>query len=460
MENANYEPRDEISLRELYLVFRAGLVGIVLTAALVGGVAFIYLASRPLAYEATATVQLTPPQAAANTSDVISLLPQVGLGLQAYTSVARGTTVLQDAFGLGPNDLEKLRELSAGLELKAIDASGQARGQLTIEHRATAGTAKAAAERANAWATASAGAATAAMQATVTRAVDANNAELAALRADLAAAQAAWAEFAREDARAALSVQIDQLALQQAATTGLIADLDAQIAANGAQQALLVGAAERRGGARSDVLADQVKALVDSGAVPDDAAASLTAALGQLPPGITLGGQDLMNLVSRAKLEALTADMAGRVAQKAQLQADSAQAEAAGAALRERLADLDRRAAEPEANLRLARQAYDRVAAVAPLLGVQKGMVADAARVIIAASEPLEPKSRSKVTIAVAAALVAGLLATLLVFLRAAVADPNPPHGPVRKPTEIDQRSGALTHHDDDETLRVDRGNS
>lgn len=443
------EPRDEISLRELYLILRSGLVGIVLAAVLVGGVAYLYLTSRPHTYQAAATVLVSAPQPTSG-GDLANLIPQVGLGTQAYTALANSGSVLRAAFDVQADDPEELTRLSETLSLKAIDTANQTRGQLTLEHSVTAGTADEAARRANDWARASAEAATATMQNTVNAAVAASAKDLEARKATLDAAQAAWTAFAKDDARVALRSQIDQLALQQAATRSRLAELDGLIASNSAQQALLTASVAARGGTRSTSLEDQVEALVEANAVPEAAAGPLLAAISQLPPGVTMSGQDLVTLVSRSRLETLTATLAGDVAERSQLQAATDQAEAEGASLRDRLAELEQRAAEPEAALSAARTAYDRVAAAMPLLGLQQSLVNDAARVIISASPPLRPKPQNKLTVTVAAALVAGLLATLIVFLRAAVADPTPPKGPTRRATEIDQTSGTLTHHDEE----------
>ncbi|HRQ11307.1 MAG TPA: Wzz/FepE/Etk N-terminal domain-containing protein [Trueperaceae bacterium] len=451
-----YDTRDEISLRELYLILRGGFAAIVIVTIIVGGAAFVYLSSKPARYEAAATVQVVAPQPS-TTGDLANLIPQVALGTQAYTSLANSSSVLHSAFPNASNDPDELRRLSGSLELKAIDASDQARGQLTLEHKATADTAQEAARRANAWASASAAAAVGTMRETVDAAVASSTRQVEARKAALDQAQAAWAEFSKDDARAALRSQLDQLALQQAATRSRLNELDGQIAANAAQQALLIAATAARGGTSSSSLATQLRALVDAGALPEDAATGLREALSQLPPGATSGGQDLVNLVSRARLETVTAELAGQVAERAELRAGADQAEAEGVSLRARLSDLEERAAAPQTALNVARVAYDRVASVMPLLSLQQAMVADAAHVIIAAAPPLRPTPTNRLTITIAAALVAGLLATILVFLRAAVADTSPPKGVARRATEIDEKSGTLTHHDED-LLSVGKG--
>src|SRR5690625_5764784 len=51
---------DEVSLRDLYLIFRQGFVLIVVVALLAGAAAFLYASIQPDRYEAQATVLVTP----------------------------------------------------------------------------------------------------------------------------------------------------------------------------------------------------------------------------------------------------------------------------------------------------------------------------------------------------------------------------------------------------------------
>jgi uncharacterized protein involved in exopolysaccharide biosynthesis len=449
------ERTDEVSLRDLYLIFRRGFPLIVIVAAVAAVAAFAYLSTRPAAYVASATVQVTAPQPITS-GELASLVPQVGMGVQSYTSLAMSNAVLAEALkeaAAAParreaaeyqggeeatratpdgataqtTDLEALRRLLQSLKLTAIDTSNQSRGQLTIQHTATAGSPTQAADLANAWAQAGARAATAAMLGAVDVSVTAATRELAAREAELAVARDAWAAFLKEDARPALQSQLAQLATQQAAARSRLAELDILIVSNGARQALLSAAAAARTEASPEPLEAQVRTLVDAGVLDAATAAGFAAAIAQLPAGVATGDQSVLALVSRARLESLAADLAGQVAERDQLQNDSDRAEREATVLRERLADLELRAATPQDALRNATAAYDRVAAVMPLLTLQQGMVDDAARVIIGASQPLEPKPRNRLTITVAALLVGGLLATLFVFLRAAVAEPAAP---------------------------------
>lgn len=472
IERTRIEHTDEVSLRELYLIFRRGFVTIVAVALAFALAAFGYLSTRPATYVASATVQVTAPQPT-TTGELASLVPQVGMGVQSYTSLALSNAVLTESLRSGGEaaatdedqaaDPEGLRRLMSSLKLAAIDTSNQSRGQLTVQHTATADSPKGAADLANAWAQASARAATEAMRGAVDVSVTAADRELAAREAELTVARDAWTAFSKEDARQALQSQLAQLAVQQASARSRLAELDILIVSNGARQALLAAAAEARTEASPTPLEAQVRALVDAGALDAATAAGLAAAISQLPAGVAAGDQSVLALVSRARLESLAADLAGQVAERDQLQNDSDRAEREATALRERLADLELRAATPQAALRNATAAYDRVAAVMPLLTLQQGMVDDAARVIIGASQPLEPKPRNRLTITLAACLVGGLLATLFVFLRAAVAEPATPARPPVLATGggnpfSSQVPTDIGRHDDRERRTTSRG--
>ncbi|MCW5820401.1 MAG: hypothetical protein KIT12_10885 [Trueperaceae bacterium] len=469
------ERTDEVSLRDLYLIFRRGFRLIAAVALVAAGAAFAYLSTKPASYVASATVQVTAPQPTTS-GELASLVPQVGMGMQSYTSLAMSNAVLAEALEEaaaararreaggdqgaeeetagavtagaaaaaqatttqatptqtdGPptqtTDTEALKRLLQSLKLTAIDTSNQSRGQLTIQHMATADSSAQAADLANGWAQAGARAATEAMRGAVDVAVTAATRELAARETALAVARDAWTAFLKDDARPALQSQLAQLATQQAAARSRLAELDTLIVSNGARQALLSAAAAARTEASPEPLDAQVRTLVDAGVLDAATAAGFAAAIAQLPAGVATGDHSVLALVSRARLESLAADLAGQVAERDQLQNDSDRAEREATVLRERLADLELRAATPQDALRNATAAYDRVAAVMPLLTLQQGMVDDAARVIIGASQPLEPKPRNRLTITVAAFLVGGLLATLFVFLRAAVAEPAAP---------------------------------
>src|SRR5690606_31728038 len=95
------------------------------------------------------------------------------------------------------------------------------------------------------------------------------------------------------------------------------------------------------------------------------------------------------------------------------------------AALRARLTSLEATAATLQRDLASASMDYYRIAPAVPTLELQRELVASSARLAIPATVPLMPEARGRLTATVVAALVGGLLATLFVFLRAAVRDPE-----------------------------------
>lgn len=441
-----YEPRDEISLRELYLIFRSGFLAILLVTLAAGAGAFLFISSQPERYEATATVQINVPSGNPDSEEAAWLLPPVGLGLNGYTAVSERADVLASAAGTDEDDEATLRQLKGRLTLGAIDTSNQARGQLTVGHTASAPTAEEAARLANAWAQATASAATRVMEQTVVTNAEASSRELAQREADLQEARRQWTEFAERDERNALTTRINvQPQLQREAMLRL-ATLNNLIATSQAQRDLLQATLEARTGGGTTSLHEQLEAMVRSGALRDDTAQMLESALAQLPAGLTTGGQDLLTLVTRTRVEALTADLAGYIAERELLQRTLGESDTELTSLRAELAMLDNEADRLEQELDAANRNFQRVSALAPLIELQRAMISSSARVVAPAMPPLEPEARNRLTISLAAALVAGLLATLFVFLRAAVREPEPPLAQKSlggRQVDIDQETGS-----------------
>jgi len=320
-ERASLESRyygDEVSLRELYLVFRAGLPLIIAAALVVGALAFALQALRTPQYTATATVNVIPPLVGTDSLSGLELSVTAGMDSDSYRAIAESLDLLGEVasgFTIDGSQLTAI-DLAAVTQLSSRQAASQARGHLVVEHAVTLagdeGKDKAD-EVANAWAEATVAEVANTLSSHLAGAVETVNAEIAERRAAFQAASDAWAEFLAKDERAALTQQLALAAAQEGAS-------------------------------------------------------------------------------------------------------------AAGASdLRERLARLEAEAATLERELSTASLVYYRVAPTGPALELQRDLVAGSVFVAIAASTPVRPQGPSKVVVAVAAALVAGLAATLLVFLRAAV---------------------------------------
>ena len=442
-----YEPRDEISLRELYLIFRSGLVAIVLAALVAGTAAFLYLSTRPESFEATATVQVNVPVPETTNEEAAWLLPPAGIGMNSYRALANRPEILADALGVPASSTEALREGVRRLELEAIDTAAQARGQLTATHTASAATANEAAEVANRWAEASAAAAVEAMVQTVNSNAEASNRELALREADLQSASATWTAFSQQDNRAVLTSLLNVQQQLQRDSLLRSAELENLIVTARARRDMLQAVLDSRTGGGSQSLETQLNALVASGALDAETAAQLEASLSQLPSNVSGASADLMLLVSRTQLETLSSDLAGYVAEQELLTRKVGEADQRIAELRSELAEVNQTAEQLEQVLARARVAYDSVAQLAPLVRLQQGFIGNSAKVVVEAVPPVEPKPRNRLTITLAAAVVAGLLATLIVFLRAAIREPSVPAekmGFNGRQYDIDRTSGSL----------------
>lgn len=442
-----YEPRDEISLRELYLIFRSGLIFIVLAALVAGAAAYLYLSSRADSFVATATVQINVPAADSSTEEAAWLLPPAGIGVNSYRALANRPTVVAEAFELRTGDTEALREAVRKLELETINAAAQASGQLTFTHTASAPSPTEAADVANRWAQASVAAATNAMVQSVNSNAAASSQELQQREADLNEATETWTAFAQQDNRAALTSLLNvQQQLQRDALVRA-AELENLIATTGARRDMLQAVLDSRTGLSTSSLEAQLGAMVASGTLDAATAAQLESSLTQLPASVTSSGQDLMLLVSRTQLETLTSDLAGYVAEQQLLSRRLAGAAEQMVNLRTELAEVEETADRLQVERSRARASYDGVAQLVPLIRLQQSFIGNAAKVVVEAVPPLEPTPRNRLTITLAAAVVAGLLATLIVFLRAAIREPAP--APERlginaRQFEIDRTSGSV----------------
>jgi len=419
-------PSDEVSLRELYLILRRGAAGIAVFAVVVGVAAFLLVSSRPVRYGASASVQLVPPLLSSQTP-YADQVPQVSLNAQAYAMVARSTDVVAATLDVAPdaNDptLRSFRERS---EVRATDASGQARPTVNAEHRVVAPLATLAAEQANDWAEATVAAATAALRAPYEAAYTSASDELAARDAELAAAEAAWATFAADDSRAQVTLRLDGLAALEAQNDVQRVALERLITSNTAQRDLLLAVVDARESGDPAGLAAQLEALLAAGVLDEGTDAALRRALATRPAGDgeSLTADDAVTLVARARLEALTAELAGYVAERNRLAEGDGQMAAEAASLRADLADLERRAAALQRALASAQAAHARLSSVVPLLASQLGLAESAARVVVRATPATDPEPRNRLVVTLAATLVAAMVATLFVFLREAVREP------------------------------------
>lgn len=297
---------DEVSLRDLYLTFRAGLPLIVLVTLVVGVAVALVVLNRPRVYEATAVVHVLPNTVSPAATTTVTLSTPLGIDLETYRQTALARAVL-DAIEV---DLA-LGDLATRLKLSPTPAAQLSRGQQVVAHTVTLRDPEMAAKVANAWAEATVAELRRVLSQPLDAALAAAASEMERRSAEFDAASAAWAAFLARDERPALRTRL--------------------------------------------------------------AAAAST--------------EDT-------------------------------------AAVRARLAALEGEAAAVQRDLATAQLAFYRSAPLVGQLELQRDLLSDSAAVAVRASEPLEPLPRNLITMTLAAAVVAGLLATLFVFLRRAVSPP------------------------------------
>lgn len=386
---------DEVSLRELYLTWRAGLPLIAIVMLVSAVAAFVFVSSREATYTAAATVSVTPPPVGNSSLSGIDLSIPTGIDFDAYRAVAYDGALIEavvlEVNGVG-NDPAQLRaatvDLVGRLELRSRTPASQARGHVTVDHVVTSGPADdaiaQAAELANAWAAATAAAVANVLSAPIDAAIASLTGDIAMRKAEFDAASDAWSGFLGVDERRALNDRLDARAELDTAQRARLAELEGAVAAADAR----------------------VEALEDSVARQEiDADFSVQ----------MLSGQVAYWQSERAALLAERDYLGGVLADASEV----------ATSVRARLTDLEARAATLQRDLATASMNYYRVAPTVPTLQLQRQLVIDSSRLSVTASAPLLPEPRGRAVAVLASAVVGGLLATLFVFLRAAVREPD-----------------------------------
>lgn len=361
-------PDDTVSLRELYLVWRAGLpliIAVTLVFAL-GALAFKLYQGRT--FTAEAVVQVVRPR--------VSNQPGTGLEVNVASVVDAGTyrAIAENERTLAATaDAIQMPEFAEFGSLAVVSGPGPLSGDaMTLTHRVTvdvdAGP-EAAASLANAWAEATVSAVRDLITAPLETAGERVAADVAAREQAYQEASEIWAEFLGVDEREELRRRLEALV-----------DLDAE-------------------------------RLARLGQVEAEAAA--------VSARISAGAGD----ASEAQLNS---DLAALQAEARHLRSELAQSSERGDELRARLGELERQAAQLQRRVSAASLSYFRAAPAATELALQRELAAGSVSMAIPASTPLAPDGRNLASTVVGVALVGALLGTLIVFLRAAVRPPDP----------------------------------
>lgn len=359
---------DTVSLRELYLIWRRGL-GLIIAVAVVCGLgALAFKLYQGRTYTADAVVQVVRPR--------VSSQPGSGLEVSVASVVDAGT------YQAAAEDERTLHTVAEAVEAESSASLGnfsivrgpgpQSGDAMTITHRVrvpAAEGAEAAASVANAWAQATIETVRQLVTAPLRAAGERLAADVASREQAYQEASDAWAQFLSVDEREELRRRLDALV-----------DLDAQRLAR----------------------LDQVEA--EAAAV----GARLSAGQGE-----------------RSEAD-LRSDLAALQAEAEHLRSELADSGERGDDLRARLGELERQAAELQRRVSATSLSFFRAAPAATEIALQRELAAGSVSMAIPAAAPLEPDPRNLVTTVVGAALVGALLSTLLVFLRAAIREPEP----------------------------------
>lgn len=417
------EPQDEISLRELYLIFKSGLRWIVGVSVAVAALAFVMVYLQPRSYEADAIAQVRPlpistPPGSANVLDLRSV---TDVTFETYQRIATSTKVLDqtlEAVSSAPRDLTVAKLAKNGSLVKLSTDQGS----LTVEHRVTLGNPDLAARVADAWAKAATDGVRS-MLASKVKIVSSNlGSQESALLATLQATEDRWATFQSSDDRSTIHAELNALDNQTASLQQRVLELNRQVARSKAQQQLLQSVIEARQQGQPVDVRTQLRALGDQGVLDTKEADALSIAIASLPKGTSLPAQDVATLIARTQLQQQTQDLAADAAELQTVQAQLRTFTQRGSELRQQLAALDQKAQDLQRTLEQARNAYNAIADIAPTADATNQLVPTLASVIATASVALEPTSRHTITITAVALVLTFFLMVLAVFLKAAVA--------------------------------------
>ena len=470
---------DEVSLRDLYLILRRGLPVILGTAIVVGALVFVASSLRPDLYEAESTTLVSPqPVQLQGTQDLV-FEPPNEVSFEAYETLANSRLVIEQALtdvieaGLSPETFRGEVSLLIGPQNAAEPAP------LNVTHSVRNQDPELAARLADAWALSTLEAVRASFLASLEPIRAATERQIETLESTLESAEAEFEAFRRTDRGDTLEALLASLAQRIANSEQRRDEVGRELADARARVALLTEEPTGQGSAdelSAAELADRLNFLLSRGATdrpqppqlltpqqlesqsadpqlfipqtpdtPDSQPSEQR--LAQLESLLALQGDEtsltgnVTELLNRADLRSFTVDIAGLEAEQARI---AEQLEAYQTRLDELLAEaarLNLQRSRLERTLTNAREAYNDVALLEPIISYVTTIAPANARLLNSASVPSAPAGPRALLNASLAALLAALLATLFVFLREAVRAP-PVSAEASDPTDV-QKSAA-----------------
>ena len=419
--------QDEISLRELYLIFKGGLGWIVGVSIVVAALAFVVKIAQPHTYETSANVQVSPLQLTKAAGSTLDLSSVTQVDFETYKAIATSQPVLAatlKAVPSAPKDLTP-QALSAKVSISQVGKGTP----LVVNQAVTLTDGKLAAQIANAWAKASADAVRASVSKNVQDVASKLSGQQAALLDALNSAESKWAAFQKMDDRSTLQAQLSSLDNETTSAQAKVLSLDRNIASAKAEQQMLESIVQARQQGNPADVQTQLQALADGGVLSNSQRSALANAVSSLPDGAGLASQDVATVVARAQLQQSAQNLAGYVAERQTLQTQLQAFGQQATDLRSKLADLNQQANDLQRALNQATSSYNDIAQAAPTTDAIAKLVPAMVNVLNTASVPIKPQPRHTVVTTAVALVLAFFVMVLFVFLRAAVSPESEPGG-------------------------------
>jgi|GEM_PF-1256468 len=428
---------DEVSLRELYLIVKRGLPLIVTVALVAAVVTFLAVILAPDRFESEATVVSAPTTVQVQGEGTLAFEPRSAITFATYEDIAisratfeRTLASLRDGGAATPDGP---RDLLAAATVERLTGPSNANDStpLTVVHRISWSDAQLAARYADAWAEATVEQVRSTLLADLEPARVQTVEALEAREATLAEAEAAYRTFQAQDLPG-IQQELRTVGERIAASEDGLTELDRTIAGLTAQREALLAMNGFATSGAAGASAETLDLLADTERL-DPAVAAQLRLLATTPGDDATGGgaagdstrvDDAIALLRRADLHAITVELAGALQEREQLRSALATSEARAETLRDRVAELRQEDARLSRRLSSASAAYQAVQAIEPALAFVANLTPGNTRVLNDAQEPTEPTGPSARLLALIAAVVAGLAATLFVFLREAVREP------------------------------------
>ena len=461
-DSEHYPYEDEISLRDLYLVLRRGLPVVLLSALLVGAVAFLVSSLLPKVYEAQSTTLVTPPPVQVQGTQNLTFRPPSEVSFEAYETLADSRPVQEATLSQAEAGLETSlgSSFNGSVTLLIGPQNPNQQAPLSVTHSVRAARPEWAAALANAWAESTLDAVKTSLLASLEPVQAATQEEVGRRKDALSKVETRFETFQRSDEGKTLTTLLERLTERIAAGEERRDALARDLASARARVELLSrteaatgtsspGTSSPGTSASADVLADvlslqdrppsgseqngddgnraDVGNRAEDDASDDDAVARQRARLAtllRLQPDDALTS-DVVTLLNETELRDAAVDLAGLAAEQNRIETQLTDYQQQVESLLGRIAALNLARDRLELELTNARDAYKNVVALEPIITYVTTITPGNARVLNEASVPVEAAGpRRALNTALAVVLTLGL-ATLFIFLREAVSAPN-----------------------------------